>query len=57
MMSSLPFEKFYTKAGLPPVVKLFVAEYTRADMQRILMNDYAPVSTRGKWESANTLLH
>ncbi|EAA04918.3 AGAP000978-PA [Anopheles gambiae str. PEST] len=42
LVSSLPFEKFYTKAGLPPVVKLFVAEYTRADMQRILMNDYAP---------------
>uniref|UniRef100_A0A182JTK1 Origin recognition complex subunit 5 n=1 Tax=Anopheles christyi TaxID=43041 RepID=A0A182JTK1_9DIPT len=41
MVSSLPFEKFYTKTGLPPLLKLFVPEYTRAEMQRILMNDFA----------------
>uniref|UniRef100_A0A182PPW4 Origin recognition complex subunit 5 n=1 Tax=Anopheles epiroticus TaxID=199890 RepID=A0A182PPW4_9DIPT len=41
LVSSLPFEKFYTKTGLPPVVKLFVPEYTRVEMQRILMHDYA----------------
>ncbi|XP_049287667.1 origin recognition complex subunit 5 [Anopheles funestus] len=40
LLSSLPFEKFYIKTGLPPVVKLFVPEYTRNEMQRILMNDY-----------------
>uniref|UniRef100_A0A182S5Z0 Origin recognition complex subunit 5 n=1 Tax=Anopheles maculatus TaxID=74869 RepID=A0A182S5Z0_9DIPT len=41
LLSSLPFEKFYIKTGLPPIVKLFVPEYTRNEMGRILMNDYA----------------
>ncbi|XP_053659764.1 origin recognition complex subunit 5 [Anopheles marshallii] len=40
LLSSLPFEKFYTKTGLPPIVKLFVPEYTRNEILRILMNDY-----------------
>ncbi|XP_052899897.1 origin recognition complex subunit 5 [Anopheles moucheti] len=40
LLSSLSFEKFYTKTGLPPIIKLFVPEYTRNEMQRILMNDY-----------------
>ncbi|XP_050074691.1 origin recognition complex subunit 5 [Anopheles maculipalpis] len=41
LLSSLPFEKFYIKTGLPPIVKLFVPEYTRNEIGRILMNDYA----------------
>ncbi|XP_053678258.1 origin recognition complex subunit 5 [Anopheles nili] len=40
LISYLPFEKFFTKTGLPPVVKLFVPEYTRDEMQRILLNDF-----------------
>uniref|UniRef100_A0A182LVA6 Origin recognition complex subunit 5 n=1 Tax=Anopheles culicifacies TaxID=139723 RepID=A0A182LVA6_9DIPT len=40
LLSSLPFEKFYIKTGLPPIVKLFVPEYTRNEMLRIVMNDY-----------------
>ncbi|XP_035918357.1 origin recognition complex subunit 5 isoform X2 [Anopheles stephensi] len=41
LLSSLPFEKYYIKTGLPPIVKLFVPEYTRNEMGRILLNDYA----------------
>uniref|UniRef100_A0A182W544 Uncharacterized protein n=1 Tax=Anopheles minimus TaxID=112268 RepID=A0A182W544_9DIPT len=40
LLSSLPFEKFHIKTGLPQIVKLFVPEYTRNEMQRIIMNDY-----------------
>uniref|UniRef100_A0A182QQI6 Uncharacterized protein n=1 Tax=Anopheles farauti TaxID=69004 RepID=A0A182QQI6_9DIPT len=40
LIASLPYEKFYTRTGLPPVVKLFVPEYTRQEMQRILLAGY-----------------
>uniref|UniRef100_A0A182N1E1 Origin recognition complex subunit 5 n=1 Tax=Anopheles dirus TaxID=7168 RepID=A0A182N1E1_9DIPT len=40
LVASLPYEKFYTRTGLPPVVKVFVPEYTRQEMQRILYGDY-----------------
>ncbi|XP_058117421.1 origin recognition complex subunit 5 [Anopheles ziemanni] len=43
LVSSLPFEKYYTRTGLPPLIKLFVPEYTRDDIQRILMNDYEKI--------------
>uniref|UniRef100_A0A182J817 Uncharacterized protein n=1 Tax=Anopheles atroparvus TaxID=41427 RepID=A0A182J817_ANOAO len=43
LVSSLPFEKYYIRTGLPSLIKLFVPEYTRDDIQRILGNDYQKI--------------
>ncbi|XP_052866174.1 origin recognition complex subunit 5 [Anopheles cruzii] len=43
LLSSLPFEKYYVKTGFPPIVKLFVPEYSRNDMQQILVNDFEKI--------------
>ncbi|EDS29040.1 origin recognition complex subunit [Culex quinquefasciatus] len=39
----LPFEKYFVRTGLAPVVKLFVAEYSKKDILVILMNDFEAV--------------
>ncbi|XP_038104064.1 origin recognition complex subunit 5 [Culex quinquefasciatus] len=43
LVSDLPFEKYFVRTGLAPVVKLFVAEYSKKDILVILMNDFEAV--------------
>ncbi|XP_049531351.1 origin recognition complex subunit 5 isoform X2 [Anopheles darlingi] len=40
LMSSLPFEKYYIKTGMPSIPKLFVPAYSRDSMLKILSNDF-----------------
>ncbi|XP_050099420.1 origin recognition complex subunit 5 [Anopheles aquasalis] len=40
LLSSLPFEKYYVKTGMPTIPKLFVAAYSRDSMLKILSNDF-----------------
>ncbi|EDS40117.1 origin recognition complex subunit 5 [Culex quinquefasciatus] len=46
LVSDLPFEKYFVRTGLAPVVKLFEAEYSKKDILVILMTDFEAV--RGK---------
>lgn len=43
LVSDLPFEKYFVRTGLAPVVKLFVAEYSKKDILVIMMNDFEAV--------------
>uniref|UniRef100_A0A1Q3EWP7 Origin recognition complex subunit 5 n=1 Tax=Culex tarsalis TaxID=7177 RepID=A0A1Q3EWP7_CULTA len=50
LVSDLPFEKYFIKTGLSPVVKLFVAEYSKKDILVILMNDFELVRDQLRME-------
>ncbi|KAH8287815.1 hypothetical protein KR018_000748 [Drosophila ironensis] len=43
LLSQLPFEKFYNKTGLSEVISLHLAQYNKADTQRILGSDFERV--------------
>ncbi|XP_017056696.1 origin recognition complex subunit 5 [Drosophila ficusphila] len=46
LLSQLPFEKFYNKTGLSEVIGLHLAQYNKAETQRILGSDFAQVRTQ-----------
>ncbi|XP_053691104.1 origin recognition complex subunit 5 [Sabethes cyaneus] len=48
LVSDLPFEKYYVRTGLSPVIKLFVPEYSKADILTILRNDFPRVQQQLK---------
>lgn len=43
LLSQLPFEKFYNKTGLSEIVCLHLAQYNKAETQRILGSDFQQV--------------
>ncbi|XP_055533394.1 origin recognition complex subunit 5 [Wyeomyia smithii] len=46
LVSDLPFEKYYIRTGLSPVIKLFVSEYSKSDILTILKNDFQRVQNQ-----------
>ncbi|XP_017132623.1 origin recognition complex subunit 5 [Drosophila elegans] len=46
LLSQLPFEKFYNKTGLSEVISLHLAQYNKAETQRILGSDFAQVRSQ-----------
>ncbi|EDW88358.1 origin recognition complex subunit 5 [Drosophila yakuba] len=43
LLSQLPFEKFYNKTGLGEIICLHLAQYNKAETQRILGSDFKQV--------------
>ncbi|XP_016945813.3 origin recognition complex subunit 5 [Drosophila suzukii] len=46
LLSQLPFEKFYNKTGLSEVISLHLAQYNKAETQRILGSDFTQVRSQ-----------
>ncbi|KAH8352274.1 hypothetical protein KR084_003071 [Drosophila pseudotakahashii] len=46
LLSQLPFEKFYNKTGLSEVISLHLAQYNKAETQRILGSDFDQVRSQ-----------
>ncbi|XP_058830361.1 origin recognition complex subunit 5 [Topomyia yanbarensis] len=46
LVSDLPFEKYHIRTGLPPVIKLFAAEYSKNEILVILKNDFRKVQDK-----------
>ncbi|EDW27339.1 GL21237 [Drosophila persimilis] len=43
LLSQIPFEKFYNKTGLTEVISIHLAQYNKAETQRILGSDFFQV--------------
>lgn len=43
LVSDLPFEKYFVRTGLSPVIKVFVAEYSKKDITAIMKGGFEKV--------------
>ncbi|XP_058445305.1 origin recognition complex subunit 5 [Malaya genurostris] len=43
LVSDLPFEKYYIRTGLSPIIKMFTAEYNKSEILVILKNDFPKI--------------
>lgn len=46
LVSQLPFEKYYTKMGLPEVITIYFPQYSKNEVQKILTDDFEKVRDR-----------
>ncbi|XP_055911778.1 origin recognition complex subunit 5 [Eupeodes corollae] len=46
LVSQLPFEKYYTKGGLPDQISIYCPQYSKNEVQKILTEDFERVRER-----------
>ncbi|XP_055383077.1 origin recognition complex subunit 5 [Condylostylus longicornis] len=42
-LSQIPLEKYFLKIGLPEIIKIHFAQYSKTEIQKILLNDFVSV--------------
>lgn len=55
-VSSLPFEKYFLKTGLPETIKIFVPDYSKKDICKIFQNNFPQILKHIQINAVSSLL-